>query len=351
MTTWMKSLIIVVSALALVASAEAGWRKVNIKNSTGGLTPLFVKETPDYPNFTLMGKRGNATVYMNVRGVTYAVFEDFMNNQAATVLPTPYINLTYTDAAGINCTMLLSTNFNLVYGRLMEVSVSASVLNGRQSNVEISVMNAYLKLASVRYGRPAIVLPNVPQYGVGYDGLVKVRCDNNIGGISVYGGVVHDCYTPKNINNVIAQAKNDKKFGLKYGGIIGGNVYAAGDIRFVFCNNGIGSLVRPDGTVRVALKGQVCAGWTAPATPSQGDIWRVNAAGGSGNASIVTAGSNPAGAPLTYQYAGRVAHLKIGTKEPCVNLTVVSRSETKVSGPGAGPATGNVITQVGTFPL
>jgi len=178
--------------------------------------------------------------------------------------------------------------------------------------------------------------------------LVKVKSDNNIGGINVYGGIISDCSTPKNINNVICKSKNDKKFGLVYGGIIGGNVFAAGDIRFVFCDNGIGTVVRPG--VPAAFKGQVCAGWTGTA-PSQGNIWRVNAAGGSGNNSIVTAGSNPAGTPATYQYAGQVYQLRIGTKAPCNNLTVVSRAQTKVSGAGAGPATGNVITSVGTFPL
>jgi len=348
MRTWMKSVVVVACVLVAATAAEAGWRKVFIKSSTATPTPLFVNETPDYPNFTLMGKRGNATVYINVRGVTYPVFEDFMNNQAATVLPAPFLNLTYTDAQGVICSMLLSTNFNLVYGRLMEVSVSVNVENGRQSNVDITVQNGYLKLASVRYGRPAIVLPNTPQFGAGYQGLVKVKSDNNIGGINVYGGIISDCSTPKNINNVICKSKNDKKFGLVYGGIIGGNVFAAGDIRFVFCDNGIGTVVRPG--VPAAFKGQVCAGWTGTA-PSQGNIWRVNAAGGSGNNSIVTAGSNPAGTPATYQYAGQVYQLRIGTKAPCNNLTVVSRAQTKVSGAGAGPATGNVITSVGTFPL
>lgn len=348
MTTWMKSMMIVACVLLAATAAEAGWRKVFIKSSTAIPTPLFVNETPDYPDFTLMGKRGNATVYIRIRGVTYPVFEDFMNNQAATVVPAPYLNLTYTDAAGISCTMLLSTNFNLVYGRLLEVTVSVNVENGRQSNVEIAVLNGILKLANVRYGRPAIVLPNTPQFGAGYQGLVRVRCDNNIGGINVYGGILGDCLTPKNINNVICRAKNDKKFGLKYGGIIGGNVFAAGDIRFVYCDNGIGTVVRPG--VPAAFKGQVCAGWNGT-VPSQGNIRRLNAVGGSGNNSIVTAGSNPAGTPATYQYAGIVYELRIGTKEPCNNLTVVSRTQTKVSGAGAGPATGNVITSVGTFPL
>lgn len=350
MTTWMKSMMVMACVLLAATAAEAGWRKVFIKSSTAIPTPLFVNETPDYPDFTLMGKRGNATVYIRVRGVPYAVFEHFMNNQAATVLPAPFLNLTYTDANGVICSMLLSTNFNLVYGKLLEVSVAVNVANGRQSNVDITVQNAYLKLASVRYGRPSIVLPNTPQFGAGYQGLVRVRCDNNIGGINVYGGIIGDCATPKNINNVICRAMNDKKFGLKYGGIIGGNVFAAGDIRFVYCDNGIGTVARPG--VPAALKGQVCAGWTAAGTlPSQGNIWRVNAAGGADNASIVTAGSNPAGTPATYQYAGIVYQLRIGTKAPCNNLTVVSRARTKVSGAGAGPATGNVITSVGTFPL
>ncbi len=234
MTTWMKSLAVVACVLIVATAAEASWRKVYIRSSAATPTPLFVKETPGFDDFTLMGKRGNATVYIRVRGVTYDVFEDFMNNPLYTPTPAPFLNLTYTDADGVKCSMLLSTNFNLVYGRLLEVSVAVNVANGRQSNVDITVQNADLKLASVRYGRPAIVLPNTPQFGAGYQGLVDVKSDNNIGGINVYGGIIRNVSTPKNINNVICKSKNDKKFGLVYGGIIGGNELAAGDIRFVF---------------------------------------------------------------------------------------------------------------------
>ncbi|MCX7846739.1 MAG: hypothetical protein N2595_01715 [bacterium] len=333
------------AVLSVVASTEGAWRKVYIKSGTT-FTPLWVNETTNYPDFTLMGERGNATVYIRIKGVTYPVFEDVMNNYAAS--PTPKFDLTYSDGAGVKLDMLLSTNLNLMLGKLLDVSVSVNVRNGRQTDVEIILLNGYLRLASVRYGRPAIVLPNTPQFGAGYRGLVKVRCDNNIGGINVYGGIISDCLTSKNINNVICRAKNDKKFGLKYGGIIGGNVFAAGDIRFVYCDNGIGTVVRAG--VPQALVGRVCAGWSGTA-PSQGDIWRVVAMGGADNNSIITAGSNPAGTPATYQYAGIVYQLRIGTKGPCNNLTVVSRARTEVSGAGAGPATGNVITSVGTFPL
>lgn len=345
MTTRKAVLVAVAAMLCMTMVTEAGWRKVFIKSGST-FTPLWVNETTNYPDFTLKGERGNATTYIRIKGVPYAVFEDIMNNYAAT--PAPKFDLTYADSTGLKLDILLSTNFNLIYGKLLDVEVSVNVRNGRQTDVEIIVLNGNLRLAAVRYGRPAIVLPNVPQFGNGYRGIVKVRSDNNIGGINVYGGIIGDCSTSKNINNVICRAMKDKKFGLTYGGIIGGNVFAAGDIRFIYCNNGIGTVARPG--VPGALVGRICAGWNGTA-PFQGNIWRVNAVGGADNNAIITAGSNPAGTPATYQYAGIVYQLRIGTKGPCNNLTVVSRARTKVSGAGAGPATGNVITSVGTFPL
>ncbi len=360
--------IIIVTLLTCTATSFAGWR--HFVDPDSGVNLYYEKLDGSYGgSFAMFQYVGGMRFYVFVEG---ADFDDFYKkmkwgtlaiNQEPNEGGHPYVGgIMFPSKGGteINFKMYASDYFQDQYGKPLRLRFlvlgKPGANGGVMPKINIDVDNAHIDKVKVNYGRTRVVVSGTGTTNVTTrDATVNVTCGvggaanalagqqtqyrGGIGGILVGGGFIGECKSGKGIPMLVARCRNIRKFKLRMGGSIAGDIVSRGAIRRIIMGGGLGIKNTVHG-IGSARKGSISAGWDGTA-PYMRNIKKVVLKRG-GNDSKIAAGDNASAA--NYYFMAGIKKIKIRNRNGSGNPNLdkcqfISQWKSKVVGDAKATAT------------